>query len=142
MFSRFGTSIERISDHAVSLARRAKFINVHAELPETEGIRRIYELAAAMLRDAVRSFSEGDLQAALMIQGRDTDLDREYREFNKAIVARIQQDPANAPDYVDLLFCARFIERIGDQSVNISEDAVYLLTAMDIRHGGPLPEVK
>jgi phosphate transport system protein len=43
---------------------------------------------------------------------------------------------------VDLLFCARFIERTGDQSVNIAEDAVYLLTAMDIRHGGELPTVK
>jgi phosphate transport system protein len=137
-----GTAIERISDHAVALARRAKQINQHPVLPETEGLRSIYELAAAMLRDAVSSFCEGELQAALMIQGRDAALDSEYREFNKRITARMQEDPANVPDYVDLLFCARFIERIGDQSVNISEDAVYLLTAMDIRHGGELPTVK
>jgi phosphate transport system protein len=52
------------------------------------------------------------------------------------------EDPGNIPDYVHLLFCARSIERIGDQSVNIAEDAVYLLTAMDIRHGGELPQVK
>ena len=54
----------------------------------------------------------------------------------------MQQNPVNVADYVDLLFCARFLERIGDQSVNISEDAVYLLTAVDIRHGGELPDVK
>lgn len=136
------TAIERISDHAVGLARRAKQINQHPVLPETEGLRSIYDLAAAMLRDAVSSFCEGNLQAALMIQGRDPALDSAYRDFNKRITARMQEDPANIPDYVDLLFCARFIERTGDQSVNIAEDAVYLLTAVDIRHGGELPAVK
>jgi phosphate transport system protein len=135
------TAIERISDHAVALARRAKQINQHPALPETEGLRAIFDLAAAMLRDAVSSFCKGELQAALMIQGRDAALDSAYREFNRRITARMQEDPANIPNYVDLLFCARFIERIGDQSVNIAEDAVYLLTAMDIRHGGELPVV-
>ncbi len=136
------TAIERISDHSVSLARRAKQINQSVELPETEGMQRIYELAYAMLKDAVSSFCDGDLKAALMIQGRDAELDAAYREFNRQIIARMQEDPANIPCYVDLLFCARFIERIGDQSVNVSEDAVYLLTAVDIRHGGPLPTVE
>ena len=136
------TAIERISDHAVSLSRRAKRINEHAALPETDALRRTYELAAAMLKDAVNSFCGGDLQSALMIQGRDLELDNEYRFFNTRVTSRMQEDPANIPDYVDLLFCARYIERIGDQSVNISEDAVYLLTAMDIRHGGELPKAK
>ena len=136
------SALERISDHAVALARRAKRINEHAVLVETNGIGRIHQLAAAMLRDAVSSFSGGDLQSALLIQGRDNDLDQEYRDFNKRVTARMQEDPANIPDYVDLLFCARFIERIGDQSVNIAEDAVYLLTAMDIRHGGERPQMK
>lgn len=136
------SALERISDHAVSLARRAKRINEHNALVETNGIGRIHQLAAAMLRDAVNSFCNGDLQSALLIQGRDTDLDNDYREFNKRVTARMPEDPANIPDYVDLLFCARFIERIGDQSVNIAEDAVYLLTAKDIRHGGERPAAK
>lgn len=136
------TAIERISDHAVALARRAKQISAHDAVAETAGIQRIYELAAAQLKDAVTSFCEGNLESALMIQGRDTDLDAAYREFNREITAKMQENVASIPDYVDLLFCARFIERIGDQSVNIAEDAVYLLTAMDIRHGGQLPKTK
>ncbi len=136
------SAIERISDHAVSLARRAKYISSREAVAETAGIQAIYELAAAMLKDAISSFCEGDLEAALMIQGRDTDLDAAYRDFNKRITARMAEDVPGIPSYVDLLFCARFIERIGDQSVNVSEDAVYLLTAVDIRHGGELPKVK
>lgn len=136
------TAIERISDHAVSLARRARQIIANPALPESEELRPLGDLAAAMLKDAVSSFCDGNLEAALMIQGRDGDLDAAYRAFNKMIVARIPADAARAQDYVDLLFCARFIERIGDQSVNVSEDAVYLLTARDIRHGGERPELK
>jgi phosphate transport system protein len=136
------TAIERISDHAVALARRAKLISLRAPVPETNATQAIYELAAAMLKDAVSSFCEGDLQSALMIQSRDGDLDDAYRDYNRTLTSRMAADVPNIPTYVDLLFCARFIERIGDQSVNISEDAVYLLTAMDIRHGGKLPEVK
>ena len=136
------TAVERISDHAVSLARRAKQISSRDRVPETEGIQTIYELAAAQLKDALSSFCEGNLESALMIQGRDLALDAAYRDFNKTVIARMQENTAAIPDYVDLLFCARFIERIGDQSVNIAEDAVYLLTAVDIRHGGKLPETK
>lgn len=136
------SAIERISDHAVSLARRAKYLSSRDAVAETAGIQAIYELAAAMLKDAISSFCEGDLEAALMIQGRDTNLDDAYRDFNKHVTARMAEDVAGIPSYVDLLFCARFIERIGDQSVNISEDAVYLLTAVDIRHGGELPKAK
>jgi phosphate transport system protein len=136
------TAIERISDHAVSLARRAKQISSHDAVAETAGTQRIYELAAAQLKDAIGSFSEGQLESALMIQGRDADLDAAYRDFNRLVIARMQENPGAIPVYVDLLFCARFIERIGDQSVNIAEDAVYLITAMDIRHGGELPKPK
>jgi len=136
------TAIERISDHAVSLAKRAKRISAADPVAETDGIPAVYELAAAMLKDAISSFCEGDLQAALMIQGRDAELDAAYQAYNKRVIARMSADPARVSTYVDLLFCCRFIERIGDQSVNIAEDAVYLLTAMDIRHGGERPEVK
>jgi phosphate transport system protein len=134
------SAIERCSDHAVALAKRAKNINQHAIVAETESLRVLYTLASAQLMDAVTSFCDGNLEAALNINGRDTELDAVYRTFNKSVVARMKQDPEQIPDYVDLMFCARFIERIGDQSCNIAEDAVYFLTAKDIRHGGPRPQ--
>lgn len=77
------TAIERISDHAVSLARRARQIIVSPALPESEGIRPLGDLASTMLADAVSSFCEGNLEAALMIQGRDGELDAAYRALIK-----------------------------------------------------------
>jgi phosphate transport system protein len=79
------------------------------------------------------------LQNALRILSRDTALDQAYEAFTQHIISRMETDSEHVKDYVDLLFATRFIERIGDQSVNIAEDTVYYLTAMDIRHGGELP---
>jgi phosphate transport system protein len=128
------TAVERISDHAVSLAKRAKRINLHSPVRETAGIGELAELAIAQFQDALAAYSQGDLQAALAIQGRDAELDEAYRSFNANALERMKLDVEHIPDYVDLLFCARFIERIGDQAVNVAEDAIYLLTAKDVRH--------
>ena len=36
--------------------------------------------------------------------------------------------------YLELIFIARFLERIGDQSTNVAEDTVFAVAAEDIRH--------
>lgn len=130
------TALERISDHCVSLARRARQMNTRPVLPETAGIARLADLAAALLRDSVAAFCEGDLEAARLIQTRDAELDDAHEAFTRQIIARLEADSVQAKSYIDLLFATRFLERIGDQSVNIAEDTVYLLTAEDIRHQG------
>lgn len=133
------TALERVGDHAVSLARRGRKLNQRPAIPETESIRELTTLAAAQLHDSITAYCDGQLDAALRIQARDTELDLAYEAFTQRIITRMETDSEHAKDYVDLLFATRFIERIGDQSVNIAEDTVYHLTAMDIRHGGPLP---
>ena len=133
------TSLERISDHCVSLARRAKRIADRPSIPETSDIEELSLLAASQLRDSVAAFCDGDLKAALRIQYRDASLDAAQIAFNQRIIAKLETDSTQVKNYVDLLFSTRFIERIGDHSVNIAEDTVYHLTATDIRHGGQLP---
>ncbi len=133
------TSLERISDHCVSLARRAKRISDRPSIPETSAIEELSMLAAGELHDSVAAFCDGDLEVALRIQCRDSSLDAAEIAFTQRIIAKLETDSTQVKNYVDLLFSTRFIERIGDQSVNIAEDTVYHLTAVDIRHGGKLP---
>ena len=44
------------------------------------------------------------------------------------------RQPDRIPDYLHLLFIARYLERVGDHAKNIGEDAVYAAEAEDIRH--------
>ena len=48
----------------------------------------------------------------------------------------MQASPENVHGYLNLIFIARALERIGDQCTNMAEDAVYAFTAEDIRHLG------
>lgn len=135
------TALERISDHAVSLARRARLLNARHAVTETSLVQPIYELAAAQLKLGVDSFVQGDLALALRIVQNDDPLDIAHYEFIDKLTESIASNGPQATDYVTLIFITRLLERIGDQSVNIAEDAVYYLTAQDIRHGGELPAV-
>ena len=136
------TALERITDHAVSLAKRARHILQHPAIEEVAGIREIHALVAAQLKDSVSSFCDGNLELALRIQGRDDEIDAAYKAFHREIIDKMERQPDKIRDFVDMLFISSLLERIGDQSVNISEDAVYLLTAYDIRHGGERPPVE
>ena len=50
---------------------------------------------------------------------------------------RAETDPNTSRVYLDLIFIARNIERIGDHATNIAEDAVYVRAAQDVRHSFP-----
>ncbi len=138
---KIGQQLERVSDEAVSIARRARKLNAHAPVPESQFIQGVYDLAVAMLRDAVAAFNVSDLKLALSLEARDRDLDQVYSEAIRRMIRRSEEDVEHIDDYVDLMFIVRGLERVGDHAVNIAEDIVYAETAHDIRHGGERPEV-
>src|SRR5205823_180801 len=47
---------------------------------------------------------------------------------------RMARDPEQLRGYINLMFIARHLERVGDHATNIAEDAVYAAVAEDIRH--------
>jgi phosphate transport system protein len=46
-------------------------------------------------------------------------------------------DPDRVPIYLNLIFIARALERVGDHATNIGEDAFWQERAEDIRHTHP-----
>ena len=60
--------------------------------------------------------------------------------MNRGIATRMSErmaaDAAQIRGYLDLIFIARNLERIGDHATNIAEDAIFAAQARDIRHIG------
>jgi phosphate transport system protein len=133
--------LERVSDEGVTVARRARKLNAHEPLAETQFIQGVYDLASAMVRDSVTAFNLGDLKTALGLEARDEALDHMYAEAVRRMTRRSEEDISHIEDYVELMFVVRALERVGDHAVNIAEDIVYAETAHDIRHGGERPEI-
>lgn len=134
------TSLERISDHAVSIARRSRRLIKTAPLPEIELVRRLHDKVSAILADAVQAYHESNLDMALNISAKHDEVEALHTEGVDTLTKRMEQDSSRIPDYLDLMFIIRFLKRTFDQACNIAEDAVYRISAFDIRHGGQRPE--
>lgn len=133
------TSLERISDHAVSIAKRSRRLLKAAPLPEAQIAGELHHKVSALLADAVRAFLDSDLELALQIDQRDHEIDTLHASGVNLLTKRMEQEPTLIPHYLDLMFIIRFLKRTCDQACNIAEDAVYRISSYDIRHGGERP---
>jgi phosphate transport system protein len=138
---KISTDLERIGDQAVTIARRAKHLNNRPAVREVALLEPAYRLAAAIFRDSMRTFVDGDCELARTLKLRDRELDAVTRDLSERIVARATVDSELLPSYLDLIFVARALERIGDHATNIAEDSFWRDQATDIRHTyGPKKE--
>jgi len=127
-------NLERISDHATSIAKRAKKMSASHEMQDTTLIEPLYTMADHLLRDAISAYSDHNAVLGASLHMRDKELDRMYKEATATFGSRIEQSNGRSQDYLHLILVVRSLERVGDLAVNIGEDAVFLEAARDLRH--------
>ena len=131
---KLSSNLERVADQATSIARRARKLNQHPPLPEVEWIRPMHEQAISMFRDSMDAFVREDVDLGRAVVQRDEGLDELNATVNRRLVERMAQDPEQLRGYLNLIFVARALERVGDHATNMAEEAVYAAAAEDIRH--------
>lgn len=131
---KLSTNLERMGDQAVSIARKARKLNRHPALPEVELIGPMREHALRMFKDSVEAYVQENVELALGLKARDKALDELNSKAGRCLVERMAQDPDQLRGYLNLMFIARHLERVGDHATNIAEDAVFAAAAEDIRH--------
>jgi phosphate transport system protein len=127
-------NLERISDHAVNIAKRARKMVARPACPEVTFIEPLYALADQQVRDALSAYTDRNAELGQSLQARDKELDKMHKRLIATFSARLEEGGEKSEDFLHLIFVARSLERIGDLAVNIGEDAVYLDSARDIRH--------
>jgi len=131
-------NLERISDHAVSIAKRSRKIIKYGELEEIALIEPSYNHALNMLDSAINSYTDKSTEMALAVLAMEEDLNKYHKAATKAFTKRLQKPSDNYKTFLNLTFIIRWIERIGNLSTNIAEDVIFMESAQDIRHGGDL----
>jgi phosphate transport system protein len=135
------SNLERMADQAVSIARKARKLNQHRPLAEVALITPMREVAMKMLKDSVDAYAREDIELGRGLKPRDKELDELNAKANRHLIERMGEDPEELRGYLNLMFIARHLERVGDHSTNIGEDAVFAAAAEDIRHQSvPAPE--
>ena len=120
--------LERIGDHAASVAKQARKLAPHPPLKHYVELPRMGGLAADLVRGVLRALVDLDeLQARLVAAG-DDEIDHLYHGTFTEVLELMRADPENVERGTRILFAAHYLERIGDRVTNIAEDVVFLAT--------------
>ena len=126
--------LERIADHASSIAEAALVLNNEPQIDSYVEFSRMAEIAAEMLGAALNAFTNEDAEASRRIIARDRELDQHFGRVFDGLLSTIAIGSKASDLAARLLFVAKHIERIGDYVKDICELNVYLREAVFIKH--------
>ncbi len=126
--------LERIADHATSIARAALELNDEPELKTYGGLNEMAERALEMLQSALDAFTSNDLERARKLIKQDEEVDRIYDRLVENLMETMSQDATKSTRLARLLFVAKNLERIGDYVKDVCELTVYMKEAVFIKH--------
>lgn len=126
--------LERIADHAGSVAEAALIINTEPLVKNYVEFPIMAQTAAEMLRSALDAFTNEDSQLSREIIERDKEIDKSYKRVFNALLEMMIDNPSATTGAAHLLFVAKHLERIGDYVKDICELNVYLREAAFIKH--------
>lgn len=120
--------LERIGDHASSIAKQTRRLVDQPALRETRALVSMGHLAADLVRGIVTALIDIDDRLAREVAAKDDEIDHLYRTIFADIIALMRTDPGTIEAGTRLILAAHWVERIGDRVTNIAEDVVYLAT--------------
>jgi phosphate transport system protein len=127
-------NLERAADQCVGIARRVKKLLLHEQIAQTLRIEPIFQMSASLLHDSIKAYANNDIELASTIKNRDKQLDTLNREFADTLTDLMPENAGHIRAFIELIFIARCLERIGDQAKNIAEDTIFAVTVKDVRH--------
>ena len=121
--------LERMADYSVTIAKLTKLVaDVEGDPALLQSLQEMGERAEEMIRVALDSLANRDLQAAESLVDLDELIDRSNRRFVERVV-EIVAEPGLREWVLRMVLVSRTLERIGDHAVDIGEQVAYLLTA-------------
>jgi phosphate transport system protein len=130
------TDLERIADHAVNIAEITERIGTEAFIKPLTDIPKMAVLAEEMIRNSLKAFIDRDVEFAKATCRQDERVDRIYEGiFNELTEFNLGEvNKAQIVQSMNLLFVARFLERVADHATNIGERVIYLVTGRNERY--------
>jgi len=126
--------LERIGDHAASLAEHALLLADQPEVPFAFDYPLMAAKAQEMLARSLDALVSQDTEQATRVRAADDEIDEINRGMYRAVEQGIRRDPERTPVYINHLGVSRCLERVADLATNIAEDVIYLTTGRIARH--------
>ena len=134
MIMKINNDLERIGDHAVSIAKLAMYLSEQPEIKPLIDIPRMADKAIEMLREGFEAFISKDPEKAVEVCKKDDEVDNLEPQIVRELMTFIMSDPNILDRAFRLIFVARHLERVADLATNIAEEAYYIATGEVLKH--------
>ena len=131
---KINNDLERIGDLAANIAARAMKL---AKLPDKGNVfdlNLMTETTKSMLKQSLDALLEMDIDIARQVLPLDDELDEMNRHNYHSGQEIIKANPEITSQVLATLSVSRNLERIGDQTTNIAEDVIYMISGDIVRH--------
>lgn len=122
------TDIERMGDHAVSIAKSAIRLQQETYVKPLVDIPKLGEMVKKMVREALTAYISGDVEEAKRIAKADDEIDHLYRLIITDAISIMSSNEKLVNQGSQFLFIAQGLERIADHVTNICEWINYMKT--------------
>jgi len=127
------TDLERVGDHAYDIAKISLDIGTKPLIKPLIDLPRMAMMARKMLRDSLIAYTNLDIVLAEQVCTDDDAVDDLYHQTIRDLLTYMMEDPTNIGQATQLLFVARYLERVADHATNIGEWVIYLVTGQRMR---------
>ncbi len=122
------TDMERIGDQAADISELTLLLHGAKALPVMDLIGDMARATIRMVSLGVDAFVKKDLGLARSVVDMDDEVDRLFVRIKETLVDLIRSGGPSCEQAIDLIMVAKYLERIGDHSVNIAEWVIFSIT--------------
>jgi len=134
MVIHINSTLERIGDHAVTIAESGMFLADQPPVKQLIDIPHMAEVVKTMISDSITSFINDDAALAKGVYERDDIVDGLRNQILRELVTYMTADPATIERSLQLMKISSNLERIADLATNICEDVIYMVKGKVIKH--------
>lgn len=122
------TDMERIGDHATDISEITIELSKESYIKKLDHIQQMAKETMVMLVQSVEAFVNKDMDKARAVIVHDDVVDDLFNKVKAELIAMIHEDVNAGEQASDLLMAAKYFERIGDHTTNISEWVIFSIT--------------
>lgn len=122
------TDIEREADQCADICDILTVGELNGNSLAITHVVQMIETARTMFRRAMDVFLSRDVKEAKAVCISDDEVDSMFSKIILEVCGIITENPQSVMSEVDLLFIAKYVERMGDHATNIAEWVIFMET--------------